>query len=60
MLKRKMEQMELESIIKVRRLQVAISNGPSSEMHKFKQPAPRFAHCAFCSEKPALVNIETE
>lgn len=52
--------MELESIIKVRRLQVAISNGPSSEMHKFKQPAPRFAHCAFCSEKPALVNIETE
>lgn len=55
-----MAQRPLDSIISLRRLQVDISSGPSSEMSRFRQPAPKFAHCAFFLEKPALVKMDTE
>lgn len=57
---RKMPQRLLDNIISLRRLQVDISSGPSSEMSKFKQPAPKLAHCAFSLDNPALVKMDTE
>lgn len=60
MVNRKTEHKAQENIIRVRLLQVAISQGPSSEMLKFRQPAPKLAHWAFTVDKPAFSKMLTE
>jgi len=52
--------MEQEIIIRGRRGNLRISNGPRRDVHRLKLPIPRFNHVAAPSEKPALVKIESE
>lgn len=49
-----------DSMINGRRFTLAIKTGLKKLTHKFKHPAPKFAHSAFDFENPIDSNIDTE
>lgn len=52
--KRKPAQTSDDIIINGRRFTLAINIGPRNDVAKFRHPAPKFAHSAFCFDRPAF------